>query len=466
MTGKILIVDNEQDMLALLRRIITEETKHELTTESDPLKGLKLFRQHTFDLVITDLRMPEMDGITFLEEVKRIRPAAHVIILTAYATIETAVEAIQKGAFDYITKPFRRERMLLTIDRVMKWQEMERENLALRQALSEKGEISFIVGSTPPMNEMYKRILQVAPTSATVLITGASGTGKEMVARLIHRSSLRSSNKFVAVNCNAIPEQVIESELFGHVRGAFTGATRDKRGLVEYANEGTLFLDEIGDLTLGLQTKLLRLLQEGEYKPVGNEITKKADVRFIAATSRNLADDIAEKRFSEALYYRLNVIRFEMPPLEHRKQDVPMLSHHFLKRFTALHRKSIQKISPAAMETFMAYKFPGNIRELENIIERGVIFCSTDTLEVNDLFLDDDYKSYFADLDQDIASMSFKDAKEKMIGIFHKQYVQLLLQKSNGNITRAAEIAGIQRQYLHRLMKESGIDSGDFRPEP
>lgn len=463
MAGKILIVDDEKDMLVLLQRIICEETDHELVTTVNPLKAIELFNNRAFDLVITDLKMPKMDGIRLLEEVKKSRPKTSVVILTAYATIETAVEAIQKGAYDYITKPFRRERILLTIDKVMKWQEMVRENLALRQALAEKSGFSPLIGSTPMMKEMFERIKQVAPTMATVLITGASGTGKELVARAVHQNSLRATKKIVTVNCTVIPEQVIESELFGHVKGAFTGAWRDKKGLVEEAHEGTLFLDEIGDLSPYMQTKLLRLLQEGEYKPVGGVVTKKADLRFIAATNHNLKQDIQEKRFREDLYYRLNVIRFEIPPLKERREDIPLLSYHFLKKYARINQKDIQDISPPAMQAFLFHEFPGNVRELENIIERGVIFCTTDSLDVKDLFLDKEHEAFYPDLDQGTSRLSFKEAKDRMILMFHEQYIHALLRESKGNISKAAEMAGIQRQYLHRLMKESGIDAADFR---
>jgi len=463
MAGKILIVDDEKDMLALLQRIISEETDHELVTTTNPLKATELLKNRSFDLVITDLKMPKMDGIRLLEEVKKSRPKTSVVILTAYATIETAVEAIQKGAYDYITKPFRRERILLTIDKVMKWQEMVRENLALRQALVEKSGFSPLIGSTPVMKQMFERIKQVAPTMATVLITGASGTGKELVARAIHQNSLRSSKKIITVNCTAIPEQVIESELFGHLKGAFTGAWRDKKGLVEEAHEGTFFLDEIGDLSPHMQTKLLRLLQEGEYKPVGGVVTKKADLRFIAATNHNLKQDIQEKRFREDLYYRLNVIRFEIPPLKERKEDIPLLSYHFLKKYARINQKDIQDIAPSAMQVLLFHEFPGNVRELENIIERGVIFCTTDSLDVKDLFLDKEHETFYPDLDQGASRQSFKEAKDRMILMFHEQYIRALLRESKGNISKAAEMVGIQRQYLHRLMKESGIDAADFR---
>jgi len=455
MAGKILIVDDEKDMLLLLQRIISEETDHELVTTANPLKAIELFNNRAFDLVITDLKMPKMNGIRLLEEVKKSRPKTSVVILTAYATIETAVEAIQKGAYDYITKPFRRERILLTIDKVMN----------LRQALAEKTGFSPLIGSTPVMKEMFERIKQVAPTMATVLITGASGTGKELVARAMHQNSLRSSKKIITVNCTAIPEQVIESELFGHVKGAFTGAWRDKKGLVEEAHEGTLFLDEIGDLSPHMQTKLLRLLQEGEYKPVGGVVTKKADLRFIAATNHNLKRGIQEKRFREDLYYRLNVIRFEIPPLKERREDIPLLSHHFLKKYARINQKDIQDISPSAMQALLFLEFPGNVRELENIIERGVIFCTTDSLDVKDLFLGKEHETFYPDLDQGASRLSFKEAKDRMILMFHGQYIHSLLRESKGNISKAAEMAGIQRQYLHRLMKEAGIDAADFRPQ-
>jgi DNA-binding NtrC family response regulator len=462
MPGRILIVDDERDMLVLLQRIITEETDHEVATEANPHRALEFFKEHPFDLVITDLKMPKMDGIQLLEGVRKVHPDVSVVILTAYATIETAVEAIQKGAYDYIMKPFRRERILLTVTKAMQWQEMVRENLSLRQALAER-ETSPFVGSTQVMKELMERIRQVAPTMATVLITGGSGTGKELVARAVHQNSLRSTRKFVTVNCTAIPEQVIESELFGHVKGAFTGAWKDKRGLVEEAHEGTLFLDEIGDLSPNMQTKLLRLLQEGEFKPVGSVITRKADIRFVAATNHNLKAEINEKRFREDLFYRLNVIHIELPLLKERKKDIPLLAYHFLKRYAQVNRKDVQEISPEAMHLLMSRDYPGNVRELENIIERGIIFCNSDTLTVKDLQLDSDAESFYPDLGEELGRLSFKDAKDRMINRFHTQYIMSLLRESGGNISKAAEMAGIQRQYLHRLMKEAGIEAEQFK---
>ena len=465
MPGNILIVDNEKDMLTLLRRIISEETDHKVVTEADPFKAIELFKEVDFDLVITDLKMPKMDGIKLLEEIKRKKSDVSVIIITAYATIETAVEATKKGAYDYITKPFQRERILLTIDKAMRWQEMVKENIALRQSLAGKDGFSSFVGTSPVMKDIFERIRQVAPSMATVLITGESGTGKELVAMAIHQNSLRSSKRIITINCTAIPDNVIESELFGHVKGAFTGAWKDKRGLVAEADGGTLFLDEIGDLKPALQIKLLRLLQEGEYKPVGSVASNKADLRFIAATNHNLAEDMKEKRFREDLFYRINVINIDLPPLRERKEDIPLLSYHFLRKYALLNGKNINDISPEAMQMLLGQEYPGNVRELENTIERGVIFCQNTTLESHDLFPVEKSNSIYAGLNCNVTSLSFKDAKDKFLHMFHKMYIESLLSQSRGNISKAAEVAGIRRQYLHRLIKEVMIDAEIFKHE-
>jgi DNA-binding NtrC family response regulator len=468
--ARILIIDDEKDMLALLRRIIDEDSSHELSTESDPAAAMESFARQPFNLVITDLKMPRMDGMRVMETVRKIQPDTPVIIMTAFATIETAVEATREGAFDYITKPFKRERILVTIDNALKWAAVLTENRTLRRALDASAGFSDLIAGTPLMIDIFQRIRQVAPTTGTVLITGASGTGKELVAQAVHRHSLRHEKKMVTVNCTAIPEEIIESELFGHVKGAFTGAWQDKKGLVEEAHEGTLFLDEIGELSPRMQTRLLRLLQDGEYKPVGGVTTKNADIRFIAATNRDLNQEIRAGRFREDLYYRLNVIYFDLPPLAARSADIPLLSFHFLEKYARRNGKQVKDIAPDAIDVLKKYAYAGNVRELKNIIERAVIFCRDDTLTIKDLCLDEGPLSGWTTARQpgfglkaEFSRLPFKDAREAMLKHFHRQYIESLLRDTNGNVSQAAEKAGIQRQYLHRLIKEAGVAAEAYK---
>jgi DNA-binding NtrC family response regulator len=465
MSLKILVVDDEKDMLVLLSRYITEETDYQVKTQNDPVTALAVFKQELFDLVIMDLKMPKMGGLDLLRQIKKIRPDTSAIIMTAYATIETAVEAIQEGAYDYITKPFRRERILLTIDKALQWRRMIFENMALREELVQKDATRPLLGSSDAIKSIIQQIRQVAPTTATVLITGPSGTGKELAARAVHHFSLRKANPMITVNCTAISENVIESELFGHVKGAFTGAWKDKKGLVEEADGSTLFLDEIGDLGLSMQTKLLRLLQEGEYKPVGSTRTRQADIRFVAATNHDLEADIKNGTFREDLYYRLKVICLHMPGLDRRPDDIPLLARHFMKKYALLYQKNIAQISDTALKHLEAYTFSGNVRELENMIERGVIFCRTTALEPEDIFPGAGVPadSPAGDISEDILEMPFREAKEAALTLFYNQYIKNALTHSSGNISRAAEKAGIQRQYLHRLIKEAGLDAEGFK---
>ncbi len=463
MRGRILIVDDEKDMLALLRRIITEKTKHEVMTEHNPLKAVDIIHKEPLNLIITDLKMPNMDGIALLDQIRKIQPSAAVIIMTAYATIETAVEATRKGALDYISKPFRKERILLTIQKALEWQALARENVALRQSLARQEVFPSIVGSSQAMMSILNQIKHVAKSMATILIQGESGTGKELVAQAIHAHSDRREKPLVTVDCTAIPEQLVESELFGHEKGAFTGALRDKRGLVDEAHEGTLFLDEIGELSTAMQAKLLRLLQEGQYKPVGSLSTKHADIRFVAATNHDLRQRVSEKKFREDLFYRINVISLRLPPLRERAEDIPLLVHHFVEKYSRLNKKEIRDIEPDAMSMLMARPWRGNVRELENLIERGVILSGSECIRLEDFTTDATAARPLPHFNEAIFRLPFKEAKEAVIKTFHRQYIQAVLQQNRGNISKAAEQAGVKRQYVHRLMKREKIDAEGFK---
>ncbi|HOV85077.1 MAG TPA: sigma-54 dependent transcriptional regulator [Syntrophobacteraceae bacterium] len=471
MAGKILIVDDEKDMLALLKRIVSEKTSYEVVTTDDPLRVPDLLQADAYNVVITDLKMPRMDGIQVLECVKAKDPLTAVVVMTAFGSIESAVEATRKGAFDYITKPFRKERILHLLDQAVKWQRLQRENSYLRERLSGESGFSSFIGNSPAIQRLHSRIDRVAKTSATVLLTGESGTGKELVARILHTHSLRKDKEFIPIDCSTLPESIIESELFGHLRGSFTGAIRDKKGLVEEANGGTLFLDEIGDLSPPMQVKLLRLLQEGEYKVVGSTSIRKVDIRFIAATNRNLEEKIRKGEFREDLFYRLNVINLRLPALRERTEDIPLLAHHFLEKYGALHGKEA-RFSEGVLEYLMERPWPGNVRELENTVERGVIMAQDGIIRLGDLYLSDPGSPAPSPRtarpgEEELFSLPLKEAKERLIEQFQSRFIHRVLSKHGGNVSQAARELGVKRQYLHRLMKDTNIQSKAFkRSEP
>jgi DNA-binding NtrC family response regulator len=460
------VVDDEKDMLVLLKRIISEKTPHEVTVTDDPLGVRNLLKKDDYDVVITDLKMPKLDGIQVLDTVKQNEPNTAVIIMTAYGTIESAIEATRRGAFDYITKPFRKERVLHVIEQAMKWQSLQRENSYLREKLAEKSKFPPLIGNSQAMQRLQGQIEQVAKTTATILITGESGTGKELVARAIHFHSLRKDKVFTPLDCSTIPESLIESELFGHLRGSFTGAMKDKKGLVEETRHGTLFLDEIGDLSPAMQVKLLRLLQEGEYKVIGENRIRKVDIRFIAATHQNLPEKIRKGEFREDLFYRLNVINIQLPPLRERKDDIALLAHHFLQKYSTLNGKSFQGFAAEAMEHLMRQEWPGNVRELENVMERGVILAAGNTLRTADLAVSGQLSlapSAPEMAAQDFYSMPFKEAKDRLIEKFHAEYIAKALGRHDGNVSQAAKESGLKRQYLHRLMRDVHVDAKTFK---
>jgi len=461
MLGKILAVDDEIDMLALLKRIIEGKTDYEITVTSEPRNVLRLIQDNYFDLVLLDLKMPGLSGMEVLRQIKETEPDITVIIITAYGTIESAVEAMKIGAFDFIIKPFRPEQILLTIERAMELQKLKRENRALRAELVKEREVDFIIGKSKIMQSIYRYILQVAKTSATVVISGESGTGKELAARALHRHSLCSDKAFIPVNCSAIPETLIESEFFGHIKGAFSGAIRDKKGLVEEADGSTLFLDEVGDLNLLMQTKLLRFLQDGEFRPVGSTKYKKADTRIIVATNRDLLDLVKQGKFREDLYYRLSVINIYLPTLSERREDIPILAHYFLEKYAKLNNKPIKGFSEAAMAKLVTRDWPGNIRELQNVVERAVIICQGEYIQASEI--DPLTSLQPSGPSEEIWDVPFKKAKCRILVDFYHQYLSYVLRQCKGNVSQAAKICGVKRQYLHRLMKIANIQSSSFR---
>lgn len=460
----ILVVDDEKDMLTLLVRILSSRTPYKLFTADNPVEAFKIIDKNEIDLVLTDLKMPTFSGMDILEHAKKKSFSTAVILMTAYGTIESAVEATRRGAFDYVTKPFRKERILRVVDQGLKWRSLELENAYLRKKLSQGPSSPFLIGKSKPLRDIMSRVAQVAATSATILVTGESGTGKELVARAIHSCSDRKDKNLVTINCSTIPEHLMESELFGHVRGSFTGAIKDKKGLVEEAAGGTLFLDEIGDLDPGMQVKLLRLIQEGEYKVVGENKTRKVDMRFIAATHQDLKERISTGEFREDLFYRLNVINIFLCPLRDRKEDIPLLVDHFLKKYIVLHgRDNIKGISRKGMDVLMSWTWPGNVRELENVIERGVILAVGEVIEPDDLAMQQLDGDKTVSLDAEVYDLPFKDARELVLKRFQSDYIFRYLEKNEGNISKAAQEMGVKRQYLHRLIKDAGLSVGEFR---
>ena len=384
MSNSILVVDDDQAHRGMLRTML-RSWGYAVSEAADGDEALNLVRERAFDAVLTDVRMARMDGIHTLKSVLEYNPALPVVLMTAYSSVETAVEALRLGAYDYLVKPLDFEILRHTLRQAIEHSRLSVENRELRRQLSEAAARPGILGRSPAMLAMQETIATVAPTEATVLITGESGTGKELVARALHSGSARADKPMVTVNCAALAENLLESELFGHEKGSFTGADRRREGRFVQANGGTLFLDEIGEIPLPLQAKLLRALQEGEVQRVGSDAPLTVDVRVLAATNRDLREEVARRRFREDLYFRLNVISLEVPPLRDRGEDIPVLAAHFLERFAGRNRKSIRGFSPQAVDSLLRYAWPGNVRELENAVERAVILCNGDLITRREL---------------------------------------------------------------------------------
>lgn len=449
--GNILVVDDEPGLRDFLEIMLNKEG-YDVEKAGDGVSGLSKVRQTNFDLIITDMQMPRMSGIDFLREVKKINQELTVVIITAYASHESAIEAMKLGAYDYITKPFKIDEIKLVIKKAIDNKELEVENKRLKKELETKYSFENIIGRSAVIKHVFEMIERVAGLNVNILVTGESGTGKELVARAIHYGGNRRSMHFVPVNCGAIPENLMESELFGYKKGAFTGATADKKGLFAEAHGGSIFLDEIGELPLNMQVKLLRVIEEKSIRPLGSTEPEPSDVRIIAATNRKLEDEVANNNFREDLFYRLNVIVINIPPLRERKEDITPLALHFINKFAQEMNKDVKSITPKALEALENYRFPGNVRELENIIARCVALESSDVIKSESL----PQNLFGGDVLDFEPPLSSKIELDKIVENVERRLIERALNKTGGNKTEAAKLLGITLRSLRYRLEKQG----------
>ena len=459
---RVLVVDDETDMLRLLERSISQELDCEIDTAASGIEALKLLETNNYDLALVDIRMPGMDGIELLERVKQINPWMTVVIMTAHGVVELAVKSIKKGAYDFITKPFDHEELIHLLRKALERSQLLRENLNLQRRIRKKEPFENLIGTSPAMQRVYQTIQMIAKTDVTVLITGESGTGKDLAARAIHALSHRYDQPYVTVNCPTLPENILESELFGYKKGAFTDASSDKIGLFEEAGGGTIYLDEIGDIAPTIQTKLLRVLQEKEIKPLGQTKSIRVDVRVIASTNRDLKEKIRKQEFREDLFYRLNVLTVEMPPLRKRKEDIPLLAEHFLKHYCEEFGKPLKSLSSELMDLLLRRNWEGNVRELENVINRAILLSTGNIIKPFEIGWTPEPTNSCV-VGREIYAMDYKEAKEEVLHQFHVEYLGELLRRNNGNVTHSARECGLERQALQQILRRYGIKSQDFR---
>lgn len=459
-TERILVVDDERSMREFLEIMLTKEG-YEVRTAANGKEALALVEKELFDLAILDIRMPKMDGIKTLGHLKEISPETVVLMITAYASTDTAIQAMKQGAYDYITKPFKVEEIKMTIHKALEKKSLQAENTLLRRVIKDTYGLGNIIGKSERMREIFDLVNKVSLTKTNVLLSGESGTGKELVAKAIHYDSARKDRPFVVLNCGAIPENLLESELFGHMKGAFTGAISNKRGLFEAADGGTIFLDEVGELPLSMQVKLLRVIQDREFTRVGGTEPVRVDVRIISATNKELEEAVRKGEFREDLFYRLNVIQLRLPTLRERKDDIPLLAQHFLSLFSAELGKNIHRISSEAMWLLMNYDYPGNVRELQNMIERAVALESSNTLTAQNL-------SSYMDEQRDLArgNINLEIPKEgidleQVVESIEKTLILKALEKTKGIKKRAAELLHINFRSMRYRLEKYGINSPD-----
>jgi DNA-binding NtrC family response regulator len=470
---RVLVVDDEPTVRRSLARMLLSRGMEVLTAD-DGKAALDLLAKERVDVALVDLMMPNIGGLEMLQHAKAQGLEVEIIMMTAFGDVETAVHAVRAGAYHFLTKPFRsNDEVVLTVAKAAERRRLIDRAHLLEQKLEQHEKFGELIGNSQSMREVYRLAMGVAPTSSTVLILGESGTGKELSARAIHQHSPRAGRPFVAVNCSAIPVDLVESELFGHVRGAFTGATATREGLFETANQGTIFLDEVGDLPPLAQVKLLRVLQEGEIKRVGSNETRLVDVRVVAATNVDLRARISDGKFREDLFYRLNVVAIELPPLRARRDDIPLLAFHFLQKYAARTGRDIRKVSPEAMRLLQTQPWPGNVRELENAIEHAVVFCRKDTILPGDLPFGKKAVDPQPEASPETASapdmslpgglsdLPYRDAKQRAVAAFELAYFEAVLRRAAGNVSEAARQAGLDRSNFRRAARRAGVSSRD-----
>ncbi len=450
----ILIVDDDPGHLTTLKTIIAS-WGYRVEAVDDGSKAVEKVKEKPFDLILMDVRMAAMSGIEALKHIKSYNPAIPILIMTAYSSVDSAVEALKAGAYDYLTKPLDFEALRFTLERAREHSALKIENRVLKEKLRTGFKISNIIGKSKAMNDLIDMVAMVSPTDATILITGESGTGKELIANSIHYNSQRSDNPFVIVNCAALAETLLESELFGHEKGAFTGADRRREGRFMQADKGTIFLDEIGETSHIMQAKLLRVIQEKEIQRVGGEETLQVDVRILAATNRDLQNEVSAGNFREDLFYRLNVVSLNAPPLRDRMDDIPLLAGYFLKKYTEKNRKQIKGLTPVAMDMLIKYGWPGNVRELENAVERAVILSAGDYITGKEFPLSI-VQDYAGDLE--IKQPSLANQRPRSLEVIEKHAILDAIEASDGNKSEAARILGINRKTLYKKLKTYGVD--------
>ncbi|MCL7487210.1 MAG: sigma-54 dependent transcriptional regulator [Desulfobulbaceae bacterium] len=468
--SRLLIVDDEQDMLAGLTRLLGKNFDGlEIITAESGEKALQHLQQHRVDVALVDILMPGISGLELLTKLEQQNQLVTAVIMTAYGNIDVAVDAMKRGAYDFITKPFEKEKLLLVVRKALERSRLLRENENLKKRVNDRAAIASIIGNSPPVQSLLESIRTIAPTNYTLLVRGESGTGKELVAKAVHEQSGRSAKPLVVVNCPAIPEHLLESELFGHRKGAFTGADKDFKGLFAEADGGTICLDEIGDIPVNIQTKLLRVLQEQEIRPLGGSRSIQVDVRVIGLTNQNLEQKISEHSFRDDLFHRLNVVTLRTPSLRDIRNDIPLLAAHCVNQTCRELGVEPKIVSAGAMEKLMKMEWPGNVRELQNVIRRTILFCPDTTVRTRHLRISGsetgpgrlEMEHHAMDPDGEI--QLYKEAKEKLNRIFEEQYIRQLLSRTEGNVSQAARLSGLTRAALQKIMRRSGIRSGVFR---